>query len=280
MEIHYKHLNEEKLLPDGRYIIATQHIFNDSLFITVTDGVFIDDKTGLVFDVENQDIYTHYILQEESSDLTDLNPDEWYCSYERIVDIETYYCDKRQQPIFYFEDTKNVYVEVYTDNDNNTHFEINNSDLKYMSSNGWKNVNTPLNFKTFSHVCLSPKDMDLWHEIANTFIKEYSLQSICKEKTERGFSIQELVDFNGNSFQWQESSVATEDRVWFGANDYNVVINDKEYTGQAFEGLIRNNQLPEINNINEPFNKNILCSNRMELSTYHLSAIINKLQQY
>jgi hypothetical protein len=84
-------------------------------------------------------------------------------------------------------------------------------------------------------------------------------------KTERGFRIGKFTDLYGIKYSIQESSLATDDAIWFGTDDPKLVIFEDENMGKYIETT-----LP----------KNWSVHSRMHLNREQVAELIPILQKF
>lgn len=94
------------------------------------------------------------------------------------------------------------------------------------------------------------------------------------KKTEIGFDISEFKDTYGQMCSLQHSSIATDDRIWFGVNDGNPMImasQAKQYGIDPVDGA---------GWVKFPIPDDVLISTRMHLNREQVSELIPYLQSF
>lgn len=85
------------------------------------------------------------------------------------------------------------------------------------------------------------------------------------KKTQRGFSIKEFTDLYGEKCSIQESSLATEDAIWFGVDNPKLTVFENENMGKYL-----NVEMPN----------HFRVSSRMHLSREQISELLPILQKF
>lgn len=93
-------------------------------------------------------------------------------------------------------------------------------------------------------------------------------------KTQRGFSIAQFTDRYGNKCSLQKSSLATEDCIWFGADDANPQIMVSQAEKHGLEPQGENGWMPY------PIPEDVLLSTRMHLNREQVAELLPYLQKF
>ncbi len=85
------------------------------------------------------------------------------------------------------------------------------------------------------------------------------------KKTERGFNYVKFIDLYGKEYSIQESSLATDDAIWFGIDNPQITIFEDNNKGKYI-----NTKLPE----------NWVVASRMHLNREQVAELIPILQKF
>lgn len=276
----FRYFNKEEPLENGQYILKSENFFLSPVYIDAVNGEYflLSDRSPL--NLDNYQAYEHVFPLKNIPDDAPEDIGEWYIEYERNVTYKTHQNEKNQT-VYTFTDSKYCEFELFFDEYGNLHYNyLDDNLIQYIPKHGqgWRNANTPNDFSIEREVVLNKPAIQLLVSILNSFISNYSLSEVSKliddSKTNRGFSFLHFEDVNGNVYNFQDSSTATEARIWFGRKSYVARIGDKSYNADDFEAQLREGTIPEINDINQEFGLSLLISDRSEISVYHAKKII------
>lgn len=276
----FRYFNKEEPLENGQYILKSENFFLSPVYMDAVNGEYflLSDRSPL--NLDNYQAYEHVFPLKNIPDDAPEDIGEWYIEYEQNVTYKTHQNEKNQT-VYTFNDSKYCEFELFFDENGNLHYNyLDDNLIQYIPKHGqgWRNANTPNDFSIEREVVLNKPSIQLLVSILNSFISNYSLSEVSKliddSKTNRGFSRLHFEDVNGNIYNFQDSSTATEARIWFGRKSYVARIGDKSYNADDFEAQLREGNIPEINDINQEFGLSLLISDRSEISVYHAKKII------
>lgn len=279
MEAFFHHFGDEKKLKDGTYILHNDYnVFLNPINVSVSNNVFTLIDENRVLTKEDLKFYTHFYQYDV---LPDIDPMDWYIEYERIIDVKTVFCEEKNTNVYHFEDTKNHDIILFFDEHNNLNVDIINNKMLYMIPyGGWHNVKIPETASFDTLLVLNQPMISMLYDVLDSFSKHYSLSQIDKiESNNRGFSFVDILDLNDKIFGFQDSSVATEARIWFGLKDYIFKNNEDCFVGKEFEKMLKENAYPPVNALNSTMDSSVLYSSRMELSVFHAKAIMKIIKE-
>jgi hypothetical protein len=93
-----------------------------------------------------------------------------------------------------------------------------------------------------------------------------------KEVTPRGFGFYSFVDYNGTECTVQESSLATDECIWIGANKLEI----KEFV----PGQVGWHERPEFDEGRVPDGRAYIGNNRMHLTREQVAELLPILQKF
>lgn len=277
--LFFKLLDYDCLPNDGKYFNYSENPMIDPIIIEIKDEeIYLIKNNEVIFideDEYDEYLYSHYFPYNSKLDIME-------CCIKFEYHFELFKVFNEEDGLYhiYIEGIHDTLIECFWDENNKFHIKNAAFNCKYMSKgNGWKRIVFPKNSHFDNDLSFEKDSLEKLKFFLNYFLENEYIRS--DRATERGFSFDYFFDADNIPCWIQNSSVATEARIWFGRKKIKMTIENKEYDSSEFEDLFLKDKISSLYELN-PYLKSdsIIYSSTFELNKYHVDLLLKLINNH